>query len=642
MAEYMDSRGVRVAASVKLREAITLLEPVRAGLYSKLRARVRELAAQGLTGGMEPDDQGRAMLEALLLGNRSNIDSRTYTAFRKTGLLHFISLSGLHLGILIWVVWWAGKTVGLLSRGRAAVCILVICVFLVVVPPRPPTLRAAVIALLYCTSVFFRRRPNMVNTLALAAIILVLAQPMSLFDAGLQLSFASVLGIVIFADRINSFIAGKLLRRKLQGSNNASFGVLWKVASGVVSLLSVGIGAWLGGAGIMLYHFHTITALTSMWTVLVFPLVALILVAGFVKIILSFVLATAASAVGVLLSLATKALTAIVGFISNAIPSEILVGHVPIAVVCVYYVLILIIAFAYVRTLRVKAGLCVIVALVPVLWLGGLRWDRTLPSSLRFTVLNVGHGQAVVADLPGMGRYVFDCGSLDRSDVGTRVVVPFLRYTGNDTIECMVLSHGDIDHINGVAEITEQCRCSNVVASRQLLEEAQKYGAEKQLVDYLVGEGVRMVSVSEATIAHGHDGRITAIWPIETNVDNELTANDASMVVSIEYAGKSIVLCSDIETAGQQELLRAYPELQADVVVTPHHGSANTIDQRFLAALQPDIVISSCGRTAYEKRRLLQPPADSMAFWTARDGAIAVRIDKKGRIAVKAFNDSKK
>jgi competence protein ComEC len=404
----------------------------------------------------------------------------------------------------------------------------------------------------------------------------------------------------------------------------------------------VGVAAWLGGAGIMLYHFHTVTALTSVWTVLVFPLVAIILVTGFAKIVLSLFLPTAASVLAIFLGSTVRLLSVIVSFISRIVPSEILIGQVSLILILVYYILVLISGFAYFRKRQIKSGLCLVLVLGLLFWLGGLRWTRTMPDGLQLTVLDVGHGQAAVADLPGIGRCVLDAGSLDRSDVGTRIVVPFIRYGGNDKIDYVVLSHGDIDHINGVAELTERCRCGKVITARQLTEEAKRYGAEKQLLDYLVAGGVPVADVFDTAIGATDTVQIAAIWPLEGVRAHLSNVNDESMVVLIEYAGRGILLCSDIEAAGQQGLIEAYPALRADVVVTPHHGSARTIDQQFLSAVQPEVVISSCGRAAYEKHRLLQPPADSRAFWTARDGAITVRIDKEGDMAVTTFNGSKK
>ena len=99
----------------------------------------------------------------------------------------------------------------------------------------------------------------------------------------------------------------------------------------------------------------------------------------------------------------------------------------------------------------------------------------------------------------------------------------------------------------------------------------------------------------------------------------------------IEFAGRKIVLCSDIEKFAQRELLRLFPDLKSDVVVVPHHGSKNTADADFLGSLNADILIYSCGRRQYENQQMTEQN-DAEAFYTPIDGAITVRIDKEGAI----------
>ncbi|MHC4621116.1 MAG: ComEC/Rec2 family competence protein, partial [Planctomycetota bacterium] len=124
VAQYLARKNVFIAASVKLRESIELLETDDTGIYKKVRRKVREKAADALLSDLSPQDQTQGLLEALLLGYRANVGSDTYRAFRRTGLLHFISLSGMHLGILVGTVWWLCKLIGLIKRARAAVCII--------------------------------------------------------------------------------------------------------------------------------------------------------------------------------------------------------------------------------------------------------------------------------------------------------------------------------------------------------------------------------------------------------------------------------------------------------------------------------------------------------------------------------------
>ena len=209
-AKYLARKNVFLAASIKSRNGIEILRFAQndrwSGAFTKIKSRIRQTATRALLGDLSPAEPSRGLLEALLLGYRRDIDSDTYEAFRKTGLLHFISLSGLHLGILIGIIWWLCKTAGLMKPARAVVCIIAIVIFLLIVPPRAPTLRAAIICCVFCVSFFFRRHPNPINALSLAAIILLLIRPTQLFEAGWQLSFATVLGILLFAERIEFFI----------------------------------------------------------------------------------------------------------------------------------------------------------------------------------------------------------------------------------------------------------------------------------------------------------------------------------------------------------------------------------------------------------------------------------------------------
>ncbi|MHC4113548.1 MAG: ComEC/Rec2 family competence protein, partial [Planctomycetota bacterium] len=149
VAKYLARKNVFIAVSVHSQDGIELLESSPAGFFTKIKRKLTETATQALLGDLSPEEVSRGLLEALLLGYRGNIDSETYRAFRKTGLLHFISLSGMHLGILVGIVWWLFKTAGIMKRGRATICIIVIGVFLLIVPPRAPTVRAAIIGFVF-------------------------------------------------------------------------------------------------------------------------------------------------------------------------------------------------------------------------------------------------------------------------------------------------------------------------------------------------------------------------------------------------------------------------------------------------------------------------------------------------------------
>ena len=644
-ARYLRLRNVFVGASVPVREAIEVRHEGPQDLWIHLRRLCTDAAARGLLDQPFAETQSEAMIEALLLGQRRNIDRATNEAFRRTGLLHLISLSGMHLSILIGIVWWCCKPAGFSKRMRALICILATAVFLLVVPPQGPILRAAVIVWAYCASILLRRRSNAINSLSLAVIVLLLIQPTQLFDAGWQLSFASVAGILAFTRRIEDFVhdrTGDWLHRTAPEMKPVAR-LLKRMGSGIVTVLSVGTAAWLASAGILLYHFYNITPLATLWTALASPPVTAIVVLGFVKIVLSFFLPTVSMFLGYVLTFFANLLIWMVKIMARIDFSYLQIGHVPLLLIVLYYVLILFAAFVYLRRPVLKRGLCTALALMVVLPLGLMKWQRTHRDHLSLTCLDVGHGQAILAQLPGTMNLLFDAGSLYGKDVGARIVVPFLDYAGIGRLHAIIASHHDVDHINGIPEIVSLRSVARVCLGDTFFAESATSQTTELLTQSLEASRIDPEHVPE-TIRAG-SAQVRSLWPAgEPATPTTLEENDRSLVCLIEFAGRRVLLCSDIESTAQQEITRRYPSLKADVVVVPHHGSIRTLDEGFLKQLEPRLLLCSCGRTDYERGRVIVPPrAGSTAdgrtaalLITARDGAVTIRIDRAGVIKAPA------
>jgi competence protein ComEC len=644
-ANYLAGRNVFIGATVNSRDAIELQTNRSAGIFTRLKTKLRQIASEALLSDLQPEDAGRGLLQALLLGYRRDIDSKTYQAFREMGLLHFISLSGLHLGILFMIIWWLCKTTGLMKPARAIVCMIALTVFLLIVPARAPTVRAAVIVYVFCLSFFFRRHPNPINTLSLAAIILLMVRPTQLFEAGWQLSFATVLGILMFTDKFSDFFQDnieKLFRRKKSQQITSGQRTAKIIIDKVILLFSIGFAAWLGGAGILLYHFYAINPLTCIWTVLVFPLVAAILTLGFFKMILFFILPTLSFVLGYIIIFLSEVLIRIVIFIADLDISQILIGRVPLILILFYYGIILFAGFAYFRRPLVKRVISATAIIGIIISLGLVKWERMYRDNLILTCLDVGHGQAIMVQLPGRANILFDAGSMYRSDIGRRIVMPFMNYIGTNRIDAVVISHNDVDHINGIPEIVEYCEINRIYANDDFFDKADQWGTAAFLRECLNETGHKIERL-EKNLTLSNEANITMLWPHkEINSDVQLSDNDKSLVSLIEFAGKKILLCSDIEKFAQNKLMRLYPELKVDVVFVPHHGSINTLEPDFLRYLNADILICSCGLSQYQNAGNISPnPPDNShpvkIFYTYKDGAVTVSIDKKGTICSDIF-----
>jgi len=645
VAAYLARRNVYVGVYIESRDGIELLQSSPAGAFTRLRTRIRRAATSALIGDLPQEQTSRGLLQALLIGYRRDIDSDTYRAFRKTGLLHFISLSGMHLGILFGIVWWLCKTAGFMKPARAFICAVAVAVFLLIVPPRAPTVRAAIICWVFCASVFFRRHSNPINTLSLAAIILLLIRPTQLFEAGWQLSFAAVLGILLFADRIYFFIYERttdLFQSRSTFNTKPFIRIVSRIGTYILRLFSVGLAAWLGGAGILLYHFYIINLLAGIWTVLVFPLVSAILTLGFLKMLSFFLLPTLSWILGVAVTLLSDALVRFVKLIAHLDFSQIVIGRVSIVPVVLFYSTISFFCFAYSRRPFIKRAICAVMLCLVVTYVGALKWQRTHRDNLVLTCLDVGHGQAILVQLPGTANILFDAGSLYGNDIGTRIVSPYLDYIGIRRIDALIISHNDIDHINGIPEVAENCKVRGIYANNAFFDRKDTWGTADFLSDYFSKKGVKIKRI-EKNLNFGGSMKIEVLWPDEQiDYDEDLSDNNRSLVTLVEFAGIRMLLCSDIEEFAQRELLRIHPDLKADVIVVPHHGSAATLDLEFLKHLDGDVLISSCGRKRYKKSKstadtLQCLTADAGLFRTSEAGAITVSVDKRGAIKTDYF-----
>ncbi|MCL5280660.1 MAG: hypothetical protein M1376_12225, partial [Planctomycetes bacterium] len=274
----------------------------------------------------------------------------------------------------------------------------------------------------------------------------------------------------------------------------------------------------------------------SLWTMLASLPVTMIVVLGFVKIIVSFFLPTMGLLLGYVLTLLADLLIGMVKVMARIDFSYLQIGHVPLALIVLYYVLILFAAFLYLRRPVLKRALCTALALTVVLPLGLMKWQRTHRTDLRLTCLDVGHGQALLAQLPGTVNLLFDAGSLYGKDIGARIVVPFLDYAGIGRVHAVLAGHHDVDHINGLPEVVGLRRVERVYLSDTFFAESTALQTTELLIRYLEASRLDPQRIPQ-TIAAG-SAQVQLLWPAGGSTALEaLEENDRSVVCLIEFAG---------------------------------------------------------------------------------------------------------
>lgn len=365
-----------------------------------------------------------------------------------------------------------------------------------------------------------------------------------------------------------------------------------------------------------------------------FPLVALILIFGLLKILIASLLPTVSFILGIIINALAEALIWIVQYIASLDISQILIGSVPLIFILLYCVFILFVRWAIDWSTRGKVKICIVGVIIIITSLGLIKYHRTNRQDFSLTILSVGHGQAVVIAASPNQNFIFDAGSLSIKDTGSKIVNPFLRCAGVNKIDALFISHNNSDHLNGIPEIIEQNAVKKLYAPQIALTQPKLNGGIGVIKKFMSNKGMDLQPIP-SEIESGPKIKMKILWPDEKIcLENNFDENNSSQVTLIEFAGRKILLCSDIEQSAQQKLMELYPDLSADIAIVPHHGSTSTLADDFLGQLGAQVSIISCGQRDYQ-RQTAKSPRRQGTFYTAESGAVTITIDRDGTIETK-------
>ncbi len=673
-ASFYRRQGVVAGMSCNLHENLRRLGVKPAsrwgGAINRLRARVRGMLIDDLATATEEET---SLLEAMVLGHRSRLDRRLNEVFIQAGCAHFLAVSGTHVVVLLSFVWGAGRLL-MLSRRRCAWFMMAAALmYLVIAEPRPPILRATVMALLFCISLLLGRSRARLNWISAAAVILVLLKPTTVFDVGFQLSFAAVLGVGFLTPALVRFgVASRRTIRRLLGghsfedldgeqptsltrtpSRSSSPGGLVRRSiarglRGVLLLLAVSLAAWLAGMPIVATCFQRIHPWGPVSSVIVFPAMSLVMGLGFAKLLIGALSPTVGSLIAGLLAKVDSLLIAVVERLGSLPGAAVFMTPPPWWWVLAYYLFLAGFAWRF-RAMPVTPpgepaaadkeprrqpwGKTVpFVGAVALFLLGSAAWcwPKTPPERLVVTVLAVGAGSATVIELLDGATVLYDAGSLSPYDVGRSTVVPFLRYRGITRLDRVYLSHPNLDHFSGLPAVVSEVATGPMVINEYFKSRSPPRTPSRHLLDLLAGRGHEVRTLDPSTTSWQLGGvRFERLWPTG-EPDDSLSPNDTSTVLRLSYVGHSILLTGDIEERAQRGILEG-GDPHADVLVLPHHGSVRPSSAAFISAVRPSQVIRSSNQRMDETTSALPELVGAIPLHNTADaGAIEIVVDRSG------------
>lgn len=639
-ADYYRDQRILTSLHVAHAENIEVLDDPGPSPLDRLRLAARELLGRGFSPHSSLD---HALLRALVLGDKDPELRDIQDDFVRTGTSHHLAISGAHIVILGMFVFGVCRV--LLLSPRLSVWIGLACVLLygVVALPSPPVIRSVLLCLVFGFGLLTGRSRDGVQFLAVSIFAMLVYQPLDLYNAGFQLSFGTVLGLMTLTNPAIAFLRSfEDPDVKIARSFRPPTGwtATWLHArNGMINVVVAGIVAWAVSAPLIAVLFRQLNPWAIPGSLILAPVVALALMAGLLKILLTLVMPFLAESFATIAAVPVAGMRHIVDWLAG-IPGSELPILMPVALAVALYLLLFLPLFL--RGTRFRwcvrcspaAALAVIFAL-PLL----AAWSPRTPSEtdLRVTLLSVGAGQCAAVHLPSGKVILIDAGSSTIADLHGRVIERYLRHLGRRRVDSLFISHANYDHYSAVPALLTDAAVRDIYLTPHFARHARDSAPARSLLQAAQSNRTHLHHLSAGqSIPLDDETNLHVLWPPREHF--ALNPNDSSLVLRLECRGRSILFTGDIQESAQRLLLAQPDPLRADILIAPHHGSTEATTAAFLQAVNPLYIVSSNDHTLSQKQRKLESLcAPRPLLRTHVHGAITITIDPAGKLSVRTF-----
>lgn len=650
-ARHMLFEGIKTRCSVKA-DAISFLGSEK--VSAMIMADRFRLKAGKAMDAVIPDDS--AVVKALITGDTSGISSDLREAFNRTGAGHLIAISGLNIGIIAAVSFFAARYFlsfwpfilrkGILIRCASFAAIFPVIFYGLISGLEPSALRAVIMASVILAAGVFSRESDILNSIAASAFMILAVMPGSLFSISFILSYMAVFFLILSAP------VSEMIRQKFSGSGKSGKIISWTLLS-----LTVSVFATLGTAPFVMHYFGNFSPVGILANLILVPLFGAVAVAPgllavlflpFSESVFAFLIKTSA--------LPVRIGTVIIEYLAEFKYSSFQTISPDIFEVFLLYAIMF--SGLVILNNRIKKtpaedfksrAFVLIFALSCFLMLidaGISIKQRFFNKDLYISILDIGHGNAALAELPGGKIMLIDGGGFQgkgKFDTGKDIITPFLKRKKILDIDYMVLTHPDTDHIKGLLHIAENFRPEEFWKGPDK-SDSRDY---TKLMEILKKNGTKIIELTDTDEKMSiNDVKFEVLNPSINNGEDQKkeSTNDESLVLKLNFKDKAFLFTGDISENAESKMTKSYPEkLHADLILMPHHGSNGSGSGDFLDNVNPEVALISAGRKGLPGKELLQRLGQrNISTWrTDINGCITVAMDSNG-YSIKAFRDVQK
>ncbi|MCX5686539.1 MAG: ComEC/Rec2 family competence protein, partial [Candidatus Omnitrophica bacterium] len=406
------------------------------------------------------DGYNASFLKAIYIGDRTGLGDDIKDDFIKTGTVHILAISGLHVGLIAGIILAFFGILRVPKRWNLVLTLIFLIFYTFTAGANPPIIRAVAMFFIFVIGYLINRDTDLLNSLSAAALLILLWNPKELFDPSFQLSFISVAGIIVFCPVIDRWF----------GVGNTPPGnAFGKTRRYVLKSVSISIAAWFGTFPVVAAYFNIISPVAVIANLVIIPILFILTAFSFVFFIASQICSNFSAVLCGLIFIIEQSL-----FLINQILAQIPLSNFRIPApsggfLIIYYCLISLLILPDVIGLNRLKIYKKHIFIGLLCSLNIFVWAHLYKSSgrdLKITFLDVGQGDSIFIRLPQKGNILIDAGTgaeENRFDTGRSVVAPYLWNAAAFEIDAVVVTHFHEDHLGGIIYILKNFKVGCVV-----------------------------------------------------------------------------------------------------------------------------------------------------------------------------------
>lgn len=572
------------------------------------------------------------LISSMLLGNRVDLSDETIDNFMKTGIIHFIAISGFNVGIVVFTVLLPLRLFGINQTLLTCIVLLIVVLYAFLTGLSPPVLRASIMVFIFFCGFLIRRQWDITSGIFAAIFFILARNPVDIFNIGFQLSVLATMGIVYGTSKIEgTLFKTALFIESLQVK--AERGRLFFLKKYLRKSFCISLAAWLATFPLTAYYFHLFTPFIFITNIIVFPLFWIIIVSGIVLLTLGTICPQLAVVAAWLASNTDIVLELLVSRLASIPYSYFYVIGPSYTGIIIYYIFILLLLYRNYLSLDLnRIAICGLLSANILIFSNILKFPNRSASTgsgqaLMITCLDVGHGCAIFIQCPNGKNILYDVGSWKNYDVGRYIVAPFLWGQKIKKIDLVILSHEHEDHWNGLVSLIERFSVKSVFSQHHFFVS----NTGKYILSVLDNKGISTAAISYGESLKGFEPAVVKILHPPSFASEITTTNDNSCVLKIDYCGHSLLLCADIEEKGIASALLKPSEIRSNIIQIPHHGSLINNLEAFINAVQPTYAFINTSDNIVSSKTLdILQGYNIITIQPHREGSVTFTIDKNG------------